>query len=944
MNRSLTKDYRKSTLPRNYFERKTLHQTTRYLSDDTELTRLILNLRGNVIIDKQTTGMGMTHALIESDGRNMVIVEPTVSVIEKKRDDFEHRRDCHFLYQGSGTGVDDIEEIINSGAAFKLITTPDQLHNLYKSHYATYLQLITNSMVVMDEIDTYIIHSTFRDKMAPLLYSLLIEENPAIDTLLLTSATMMPHMVPAPISEKFRYYHLRYNDLKMAPRRNVYVVEGNLKEMTRRTVESDCKGIKMVVSCNNPKFPKYMYSEADNKLGLYCGEKFAYQEPYFRKGYVLRRQAGDPMTHTTNVITSRYMAGYDILEPIGEMHIYIAQQKPDALPYNVIIQAIGRPRNGCEKYFIWRNKGENTDGLYFRAEKKLIKAEKAFIKNPTKLNLDKYFTAFCGFAEIDTLVNLEARLYDKGIDTEEITSITRIGALHKKSFREAAASMGDISEDVIIDRAIDISKSIALPDKQAPSLVLPTVSDNVKSLYQAAYLDDVMFGREFDTNADRATRLQVETVANIQSSGLIDELPYKPTFKVSYNPKGRPDSYSKLFASNSATQRIVAACFDDVMSNQYLRMKSADERVHIIQNAITTRDLTHNILTNWIDTTSEDETRARRATNFIKAVSSGKLLLSDLQDMHLDERIAANLQAYRVEPNSDVIGATLLSIIEATKQYNRWINEAGEKFRAKEWLWWLRLSERMATNEVAKLNSIIRARTFGIEAVRFEPICRGFREYDYYTNSPKELRLFTAMQTESWDLAQFAPTLVNAIVGVNHDVYAHVMKVKGCSRPASKRIANKTFNLGYHWKKSNIKRRMIEVLGYTDSPQLDEAIECIIGHKGNITKRNQFYLAQTEAEKQLMGMLKDFIPKSWRLHDSVVRAVDQSNPIDVAAIRAKVSIDGHRFRLSGLKLISTEELRRIEAFGGDEYTYFKLSHEMSPNDMELGARNVIEMS
>lgn len=771
-----------------------------------------------------------------------------------------------------------------------------------------------------------------------------------------TPANLHCGMLPSSIFEQFQYYYLRRAHHKKPAQKTIYLLEGNLKALLRNCMESRHRnGGKRIIGCNNPQFAEFM--DGLDIPNIFCGENYKLKEPYFRKDGYQWRNAGDEMDAFLNIITSKFYQGYDVADQdLSEMHLFLGKT-PDCTPYNALIQALGRVRNGCQKYFIWIDYSEYSTGKncsngqivqrlenkYSQSTKVLFQAEDAFNQEPNFANFAQRLTAFQEFAIHDTFLNLEARLQKSGFDVQWIEDITSIESeLTKLSFTDATQRIKeDISRETVRDRTAIVANSLTTRDKFIPSLTAASVPTKVSSLYLWVYLNAFVFGREPETRADRPSRLLFELAGDIHHSGLLETLPHVPTFAPSYYAEGRPKEFTKD-GNSILTQKAISLIYDEIMSNHFLEMRSDDDRIIHAQNVIKIRHAFH-----------------KRIKSTFEKNQSFRLLLTEtgrqltpriLNEFNVLRGVKNSLIAFSAGADGDIKESfrdIAAHIEETTEIYKKYLAENGngrgapKKFSLHEWLHWLGLSKAHAKRDIRLMNSEFRALTLGISSSRFKYMERGYRIYDDFTSMKSMLRVFTPFQMEFWDLSQFAPTLVGGILGERFDVYSHVMKIKNCSREKAKKITNITFNAAHKKSKSYTRKLLTEVLGFTDNERLSRLIDLLLGHSSRPNMRGYFYQVMTYVEMQIINVIMEKIPRARRLHDAVYRYADRENPIDIAAVRVKLTLDDTgRIDISEYAILTAEQYEK-ERENNDGFTRFKLGHEWSPIGMTLDAEKVL---
>lgn len=130
-----------------------------YIGEDINIINKIQKISKNTYIKKSSTGLGMTTFYMNQTSKPTIVISPTVGIIQGK-EEVNTNPNILFIYSNTKDHWNKLKEDFTPN----IMTTPDQLVNLFKFKASALRILMEHYILIIDESDTYLIDS-FRERI-----------------------------------------------------------------------------------------------------------------------------------------------------------------------------------------------------------------------------------------------------------------------------------------------------------------------------------------------------------------------------------------------------------------------------------------------------------------------------------------------------------------------------------------------------------------------------------------------------------------------------------------------------------------------------------------------------------------------------------------------------------------------------------------------------------
>jgi hypothetical protein len=810
-----------------------------YISQDTTILNEIYNFQQNKYILKSRPGIGLTTSYLNYRKGNLIIICPSAPIVYKKSLNlYEADKNffkCHKLKENKWQEVENYLSYTPEVKQNLVITcTPESLNKLYdlsKSGENILMETFKTFPIVVDEYDTIVRQSNFREECGRFVEILFREW---CGKYVLTTATPNYNFIDVPEDEKICYIKIEKSIEKQI---NLNYSE-NYTDAFLFMEEELKKGNKVACYSNNFSVHKRKINELQ---ASYSGKKLC------RKldAYNVDNRYDIPINPFKGkdliVFSGRYFCGYDIEEDLSIVIINETKlgQPATLIDPNLAVQALFRCRGKIKNALF-----VNSKNFQFNPD-----------QNQVKHHLEIYKANLAHYEKFSKIYNPIIGLHYDMLTVENFVNRSRllVPSLHAIHI-DMLSNENKIIEEFkkfkikLKEYKPQIQNSVKIKNPSFNNRILNLSNDSTTTVKQK-YLEEIEDIIIYKSKGEQIGSYSPKHLLERLTAYIIQELQLEGLSKDLKNNKLRPTKfYSKI-------NKILQKNYPRGYFSEYYKL--SDKTLEQIEDLENKPLIDEKLINDWhllycINTFTYKNLKNTQNTNYreiiIYLVKNDWTLIKDFIN---NKKNRINLSISRIKSELRNVGITLKeneinNITETVKQQFK---------KTKHYPVSLESLAKKFKNTLCFL--LTPKRNFNLN---------GSRDYNPLTQLPKFLRKYIPFKYSQLDISSANPQFVDIIVNSNmaSKVYDNLSNNKSISRDLAKKIYNATLNKHY------LSQTEAERFYYVDCGYPATNAKALSKLTANVEK-GSFFKNMTSKESMVINYYIDInLPHGIRLHDAIV--------------------------------------------------------------------------
>lgn len=327
-----------------------------FIGNHTLALSAITDFSQHKLIIKGSCGIGGTSAILNLEGKTVIIISPYTGMIVSKE---QQNKNPHnfFIYEKSGNRWSDIEMMLSSNQHFILNTTPDQILKVMNDYKKPYLSSQIKKIPLFIDECHIAAEADYRKALADFNH---IVFNEWENFFTLSTATPVYNLIDLPMSLRNSIHQIEIRRKNEPPKDITIHHYRKYQEWVSKELSL---GRKVVLFSNDAKVYKYFLQYEDIATQPLVGKHLEVKVQMFKDAERLDMSNLLNLDNDLFIMSTKFITGYDFPADVSVAIISNEKSITDGRYIPDIVQAYGRVRGRVHNSAIFYDRYDTTTNI-----------------------------------------------------------------------------------------------------------------------------------------------------------------------------------------------------------------------------------------------------------------------------------------------------------------------------------------------------------------------------------------------------------------------------------------------------------------------------------------------------------------------------------------------------------------------------------------------------